>query len=463
MTAGKDITLVHISLSRPRTVPMGVLYIAAALERIGVAVDLRDYPAESYLALDPDDLVSALDDAAPVIGVSCMSDALPFVLYSLQQLRAGHPEKRIILGGPGPTGAAAELLEHFPSVDVVVIGEGEETAAEVVPHLIAGSDGELGQVKGIAFRSGDQVCVTGERARIRDLDRLPMPSYDCLPMSEYHFVNLVLSRGCPFKCTFCDVAPMWQRRNRRRSVDSVVDELVFLHREYRLRNFEFADETFVLNRKHVLRFCERLREERLDVEWACTGRIDLMNEELLEEMSASGCRGLFFGIESGSNHVLGQIRKEFTAEQAVEGIFTAQKYMRVVASFIWGFPGESREDFLKTLFLILFLEQHGVDARLNRLSPFALTPLYQQHRDQLIRRRDGAIHAAHDPFQTSALRPQIAALIDRYPTVFPEFYWLPTPDLEDKAAMVDALNRHRHLGGWPAASTAPREAMRHDS
>lgn len=449
--ANPDLTLAHISLSRPRTVPMGPLYIATVLGQAGLSVELRDFVADSYLELEPDRFVSFLEDSAPVLGVSCMSDVLPFVLCALEQFKRQHPGKTLVLGGAGPTGVAAELLESFSFVDAVVLGEGEETALELMRCLSGGSRSDLDKVRGIAYRNGAQVHVNGRRERIRDLDQLPLPTYGSVSMTDYRLVNIVGSRGCPFKCTFCDVAPMWQRRNLRRSVDSIIDEIILLRDDFGTRSFEFSDETFVLNQKHVLTFCERLRREDLDVEWACTGRIDLMNPELLSEMRSSGCRAVFYGVESGSDHVLRQIKKEFTAQQAVEVILETRKHMHVVASFIWGFPEESRDDFLKTLFLILYLEQHGVDARLNRLSPFALTPLFEQHRDDLVWLEDSSVHAGHDPFQISALRPEVADLVRAHPGVFPEFGWLPTPELTEKLRMVDSLSRHRHSGGWPAA------------
>jgi anaerobic magnesium-protoporphyrin IX monomethyl ester cyclase len=336
-------------------------------------------------------------------------------------------------------------------VDAVVLGEGEETAVELVRCFRSSKRAGLDTIPGIAFRSNGQVHVTDRRERIADLDQLPLPGYSKLNMADYRLVNIVSARGCPFKCTFCDVAPMWQRRNLRRSVDSVVDEIILLRDTFGTRRFEFSDETFVLDRRRVLALCDRLRREQLGVEWACTGRVDLMTPELLDTLCSAGCRAVFYGVESGSDSVLERIKKEFTARQAVEVILETRKRMHVVASFIWGFPEESREDFLKTIFLLLDLEQHGVDARLNRLSPFSLTTLFAQHRNELIWLEDRSVHSGHDPFQLSALRPDVAKLVRSHPGVFPEFWWLPSPQLTEKVHMVGTLGRHRHTGAWPAA------------
>lgn len=440
-----DFTLVNISADSPRSVPTGPLYIASVLERAGYAVDFREYTFGSFGDLDAKKFLPTLDDSADIVGLSCISDAMPFVIDALEKFRRKHPEKTVVLGGPGPSGVAREIIRTFPFIDIVVVGEGEATIVEVMDCLRNGDRRDLAHVGGICYRDGEDVCATPVRERVADLDTLPFPDYGKLDMEKYSLVNIVFSRGCPYQCTFCDVSPMWQRKHVRRSIDGVIDEIRYLRDRYGKTNFEFTDETFVLKKDEVIRFCESLRREQLGVKWACTGRVNLITDDLLAELRSSGCQALFFGIESGSDSVLRDIRKNFTSRQALEVLTRSSESLRVVASFIWGFPTESARDLLRTMAMMIYLSQIGVDCRLNRLAPFALTPLYETYRNDLIYPEIQYVSSSTDPFKTLNYNRDIAALVEKHPSVFPEFFWLPTKQLEEKCRMVDRLGRHSHV------------------
>ena len=447
----KDVTLINASLARVRTVPAGILSVAAVLSRAGRRVAVRDYSFASDGALDMKTFLGICEDSTGVIGVGCMADSLPFVVHALEAFKERHPDRFVVVGGPGPSGVARELLEHFSRIDAVVIGEGELTMRELVDCLVGGDRADIERVKGICYRLGDEVRETAARERIRNLDELPLPLYESLPMEEYSLVNIAFSRGCPYRCTFCDVSPMWQRKHTRRSGESVIEEIAYLKDRFGKTDIEFTDETFVLKRPEVLALCAALTDRGLGVKWACTGRVNLVDEELLVEMARSGCRALFYGIESGSDAVLDRIRKDFTARQAMEAVQMTVKHVRPVASFIWGFPFETREDFLRTVLMTIYFSQIGADARLNRLAPFPLAPLTEEYADRL-EWFDGQVGSSPlDPFQTFALSDEIRGMIRRWPRVFPGFYWLPTGGREEKLRMVEALGRYRPASEWPAA------------
>jgi anaerobic magnesium-protoporphyrin IX monomethyl ester cyclase len=445
----KDITLVCISMSQPRTTLPGPLYIAAVLEKAGYGVDFRDYAVKSYWDLDPVGFLSDLDDSADVIGLSCTSDLLPFAIYALKGLKQKQPAKTIVLGGAGPTGVAKEILESFPFVDIVVLGEGELTILEVMECLTKGEKSDLRAINGICYRDGEGVFMTPGRERIKDLDQLPFPLYERVRMQEFPLISIVFSRGCPYKCTFCDVAPMWKHRNYRRSIDGVISEIRFIKDKYGNTDFEFTDETFVLDRDEIMAFCERLRREQIEITWACTGRINLITDELLAEMAASGCKAIFYGIESGSDRVLEKVKKDFSAREAVEIIRKTLVHMHAVASFIWGFPFETEDDLLKTLLLMVYLSQMGIDTRLNRLAPFALTPLYSEYGDRLICFEELYTFSPGDPFQAQTHRGEIRDLIREFPSVFPEFLWFPADRLAEKSRLIESLSSHWYRPDWP--------------
>lgn len=445
----REITIVPASAYQPRTAPLGPLYIAAVLEREGYRIDFRDYAVKSYWDLNTSGFLSELNDCANVIGLSCTSDLLPFVIGAVRELKLRHPGKTIILGGPGPTGVAREILESFPYVDIVVVGEGEMTIVEVMECLSNGTRADLRLVRGICYRDGEEVIVTPERERIRDLDQLPLPLYDCVEMEDFPLINIVFSRGCPYKCTFCDVAPVWKHRNYRRSIDGVISELKYLTRKYGKRKFEFTDETFVLKPSETMAFCERLSREQIGIEWACSGRINLSAEGLLSQMASSGCEALFYGVESGSDYVLEGVRKDFSADEVIEVIGKTLKHMHAVASFIWGFPFETKDDFLKTILLMVYLSQIGVDTRFSRLTPFALSPLYKEYKGRLVDVDEAYSMSRGDPFRAQPYQSEIRTLIKTFPNVFPEFRWFPADDLTEKSRLVESLYNHWNRTQWP--------------
>lgn len=424
------------------------------LNEAGYRVTVRDYAAQSYRELDAREFGCLCEDGSDIVGVGCMSDTLPFIVHALEGFKAKHPEKTIILGGPGPTGVARELLEAFRFIDVVVKGEGERTMLELMDCIVGGERGDLVRVAGICCRDGSEVYDTPARERIKNLDELPLPRYESIPMEEYALVNLVFSRGCPYHCTFCDVAPLWGREHHRRSPENVIEELAFLKERFGKRHFEFTDETFVFKRAAVSDFCRALRAKGLDVDWSCTGRVNLIDEELLKEMSGAGCRALFFGIESGSDRVLANIRKDCTAREAVAALQLTGRFMKPVASFIWGFPFESVEDVAQTLLLMVYLSQVGVDTRLNRLAPFALAPLFKEYGDRLVRLQGKRSASPKEPFEASVLPPEARDLIAKHPRIFPEFFWFGCERFDEKMQMVNLLDRHWHTPEWPAGNEA---------
>ncbi len=436
------ITLVNVSFSHPRTVPAGILSIAAVLERAGHRADVRDFPVRSYRELNAGAFCAFLEGAQAIVGVGCMSDTLPFILGALERFKAAHPRSTVILGGPGPTGVADEIIATFPFVDIVVRGEGEYTMRELMDAVEHGGMLDLERVKGISWRWGTEAVSNPPRERIADLDELPMPLYERIPMDDYALINVVSSRGCPYRCTFCDVAPLWERKHHRRGAASIIGEMEYLKRRYGKTNFEFTDETFVLRREAVLEFCAALRKRDLGVRWSCTGRVNLVDDELLAEMAACGCGGLFFGVESGSDPVLARIKKDCTAAEVVEAMHRTRRHMGAVASFIWGFPFETPQDLAQTLLVMIYLARIGVDTRLNRLAPFPLAPLYREFGSSLADLPEGGGASPLEPFEPSNLPGDVRRLVKNYPGLFPEFYRFDSMTFEKNAEMIAALDRH---------------------
>ncbi len=412
-------------------VPLGPLYITSTLEEKGWEVEFRDYLVDSSSygePLDPQSICSFLDRSADILGISCASELLPLALLAVEKLKQVQPQKTVILGGIGPAGAAEEILQNFSSVDIVVRGEGEQTIGEVMARLKAGK--EVGNVTGISYHQGDKVFSNPNRPRIRNLDGLPFPAYDRIKIDNYSHLGIYSGRGCPYRCTFCDVSPFWLRQNFNRSVENIIEEIILLMERYHQRRFDIMDDIFVLDKQRVLAFCEGIRKRNLDIEWACCGRIDLMDQELMVNMAESGCTWVFYGIESGSDNVLRRIRKGFSKAEARAVISESRQHFQVAASLMWGFPFETLEDFYETADLISFMGDRDCSVDLYLLAPLPFSPLYRQYSCclELAEGKCSRILGAENR--------EMLHFIHTYPGVSQWFYRYPTPHYQEKYEMV---------------------------
>ena len=237
MTA--DITLVNLNMlfmrygeeiERELHVPLGPLYLARALENAGLAVDFRDYQVvDSDEPFDMEVFLEFLRDPAPIIGLSCMANLLPFTVLAFKALRERYPDHTLVLGGVGSTAVDDKILTRFPWIDVVCRSEGERTAPELIRAIQNRSD--LAAVDGVSYRQNGQVRRNPDRARITDLDTIPFPAFEKVDLGRYAGYGLMTSRGCPYLCTFCSVAPVWNHQSYSRSPRNIVDEMAFINQE----------------------------------------------------------------------------------------------------------------------------------------------------------------------------------------------------------------------------------------
>ncbi|HLP60986.1 MAG TPA: radical SAM protein [Candidatus Deferrimicrobium sp.] len=414
-----DITLVNLSYRfkeqrEPGSpVPLGCLYLVSALEEKGYAVDFKDYPLDSRdRSLSIDSLVSFLSASSDVLGVSCCSDSLPTALAALKKVKAEAPQKYIILGGVGPTGTAAEILRNFPFIDVIVKGEGEKTIVEIMDRHRSGI-GEPPAINGIAYHTQEGVYLNPPRERIKDLDKISLPAYHKINPAAYSNLGLVTARGCLYRCDFCDAAPFWHNQVIRRDIEKIIRELKTFHVHYPHQTVQLYDETFTMDKKRVLRFCRRLKEENLDLRWSVMTRIDLVDKELMKEMSAAGCCTVLYGMESGSDRLLHKMGKKYNTREAKEKILHSLDYFQVLTPVIWGFPFETTADFYETMEFAASVSEMGAVPLLNLLTPFSLSPLYAKYKDTLKFSRElyEACHLIQDE--------EVIGLIAKHPHIFP--------------------------------------------
>jgi anaerobic magnesium-protoporphyrin IX monomethyl ester cyclase len=273
------------------------------------------------------------------------------------------------------------VLGQSPELDCYVREEYEAVAPRLIYALSTGAP--LKGVNGIAYRTGDEVKVTDPPVPLKDYDSLPLPAYDLLPSLEPYFVTapagkpftiLYTSKGCPFRCSFCTVAGTpWKMR----TAGPILEELKLLKERYKLRTASFFDETFTFNRKRVEELSRRMKEEDLDIKWYCNTRAHLVDRELLDLMHSAGCRGISFGIESGSQRILDSVEKHITVDQAKNAIrWSKEAGIKTFCSFIIGLPGENWETVQETLDFVQ--ETLPNSAQFNVAVPYPGTRLYEQ-------------------------------------------------------------------------------------
>ena len=327
--------------------PLGLGYIAASLIKQGVAVELVD-----CTFLTREEALAKVKRSKPqIIGFYSMFSMKKTTMKLAASLQKDC--ELLVVGGPLPT---LEPMSYLDVFDVAVQGEGEEAMVEIAECHRKGID--LSCVKGIAYKDNGVVKFTLPRNHVEDLDSLPFPSRDLFDNEAYkqHYVTrfgysispLITSRGCPFSCDFCS-RPVFGQNFRARSAGNVVDEveeLVGLGYD----RVWFADDCFTLNRERLLDVCDELVNRKVDVSWECLSRVDTMDREVAARMRRSGCVRVFFGIESGTNEVLGLMQKQITVKQARKAVHGAKEAgLRVGAFFILGYPGESDETVLDTV------------------------------------------------------------------------------------------------------------------
>ena len=231
-------------------------------------------------------------------------------------------------------------------------GPGEVTFAEIVKALKQNKN--FNDINGILYQKNGMIYKTAARQQVEDLDMLPFPDRSDFDVNQFSRITdkesatalVITSRGCPYNCTFCD------NRNRfykTRSPDYIVNELLEC-KQMGYRSIMFWDEVLTLNRQHIVSLCKEMMEQNLDMPWGCITRVDCVDEEIIRLMGKAGCNNIFFGVESGNQHILDQINKKISLQQCRDAFrICRQEGMATGAYFIVGFPGETKAEIIKTL------------------------------------------------------------------------------------------------------------------
>jgi radical SAM superfamily enzyme YgiQ (UPF0313 family) len=338
--------------------PLGLCYIAGALEQDRHEVDIMDMNSGR---VSDKALVKHIEQS-PIVGIGGLITEYDEVVRLVKVIKQANENRIVVLGGPLATTHSEELLVAS-GADVAVIGEGEQTIRELV-GAIEHEPVSRNIIKGIVYRDVDRVVAHPPREPEMNLDNIPHPARHLLDMRKYsthHFktfgikvpkmksTTLTSSRGCVYKCSYCDRQACGTRWYAR-SPQDIISEMQDLKDDYGIRGFVFNDDTFVINRKRVLDFCSLLVKELPDAVWYCNGRVNLMDEEMIQAMAKSGCAGIAYGIESGNQAILDSVHKQITLEQVERITALTKKYgIHVTGYFMLGILGDTRQTIQETL------------------------------------------------------------------------------------------------------------------
>jgi radical SAM superfamily enzyme YgiQ (UPF0313 family) len=418
--------MAHVTLIRPPVLypkfrpsssvnaipPLGLAYVAGALRGSGHEVTCVDAPGEAHTrfricAQDPSllqnglntpEIVARIPVSTEVIGISCMfSFDWFYIIELIREIRAKFPTQFLVLGGEHATADHDYILRTMPEVDACILGEGENKILGLLDALkrgvpktdlpgVAVFDSVAGKVRKNNERDGEY--------RIRDVDSIPRPAWDLLPLRSYldsghgygslssRAMPMLASRGCPHVCTFCSSPGMWTTRWKAREVSDVIDEIKSYVREYAVNRIEFYDLTLVIDKRWVLEFCRRLIDEKLGITWAMSSgtRTEALTPEVLALLKESGCQKLTYALETGNPEINLIIKKKIEYKRSLSSLVEAVRQGIVIKNtVILGFPFHTMKDvLLEYLFAIRLAWLGSNDIAFFSFSPYPGSELHDQ-------------------------------------------------------------------------------------
>ena len=375
---------IYTTIGNQVALPMALITIGGALEAAGYEVRLVD------ANIDPgwEPKLRAALDGALALGITTLTGPMAaHCAQSAKKVRRWRPDLPIILGGWHPS-LLPEGTAKQPWCDVVVKGQGEITAVELMQALETGRD--LVEVPGLYFKRGGQVVSSGERP-YADINTLPKKAYHLIDLRPYyaknrgvHWVQYFTSYGCPYDCTYCSNPTVYQRRWNVLKVERIVAELRELVERYDARYVGFVDDNFFVNERHMVELCGAIVASGLKFQWSAQGRADRIarySERAMERVRASGCDHIFFGAETGSENVLTLMRKRETNEDVMRSAARCRRHgITSGFYFIFGYPGETESDIGATLALIDQIRAANPVAEIytNIFTPYPGCPAYDE-------------------------------------------------------------------------------------
>lgn len=408
----------HVALIRPSTIttadavgedaapPLGIAYLAAYLRRCGHVVSVVDGLGEALDRYTPieglatgmrhglsdEEIVDRIEPDAEIIGVSIMfSLEWTFSRDLVSKIRERFPNAYIVAGGEHVTALPEFSLDNCAALDCCVLGEGEQSLADLIKAL--SDQTNLADVNGLCIRGDWRHLRTQPRSRMRDLDELPRPAWDLVPIEAYldggvmtgvnfgRSMPMLASRGCPYRCTFCSNPVMWGTLWRARDPRDVFDEMCDSMDRLGATNFDFYDLTAIVRREWIVEFCKLIIASGRTLTWQLPSgtRSEAIDAEVTRLLFDSGCRYVNYAPESGSDEILERIKKRVSKPKMLESMRGAVgNGINVKANLILGFPGERLRDVVHTYRFVVSMSLAGIqDVSVFPFSPYPGSALFE--------------------------------------------------------------------------------------
>lgn len=389
--------------------PLGLAYLTAALKSDGHDVDCLDAFAEDMDRFTPinntdllanglplEKIISRISTDVKLVGISCMfSNEWINTSIIIKKIKQLFPNIVLVLGGEHVTADHEYILSHYPEVDCCILGEGEEKLKILAKKLREGET-DFSKIEGITYwDQNSQKAVTNPFAyRIKNINDIVPPDWDALPLRNFldrgygmsmqgkRTIPMLLSRGCPYRCTFCSNEKMWTTKWISRDPDAAIQEIKNYIQKYQVDHIDFFDLTAVVNRSWTIDFCKKLINENLNITWSLPSgtRSEALDFEVLSYLRKSGCTKITYAPESGSKIMSKKIKKNVTLEKMLRSMRHAVKLDMVVkANIIFGFPEERYRDILWNFVFLLKMALIGVhDVPCFGFTPYPGSELFRQ-------------------------------------------------------------------------------------
>ena len=387
--------------------PLGLAYVAATLRKSGYEVRCVDAVGEAplqrtvsenskfmYFGLTIKEILQHLSIREfNVLFVSLMfSHEWPMTKSIIKTIKKIYPDIILVCGGEHITACPEFCMEECPEIDICVFGEGEETSVDILKAIEKKES--LSKVNGIVYRSEEKIIKNPTRSRISQLDTIPLPAWDLFPVENYlsnglgYGVNpgrtmpMLISRGCPYQCTFCSSPKMWTTKCQARDPDCVIEEMQFYIDKYKATNFDFYDLTTIVRKDWIVKFCQKVIKKNWNISWQMPSgtRSEALDDETLGLMMLSGQKHISYAPESASKTTLTKIKKKIKIENMKKSIRSAlSKGMSVKLNLMLGFPDETHKEVRETLAFVIHAAFMGVDdVYLASFAPYPGSELFDQ-------------------------------------------------------------------------------------
>lgn len=370
----------------PYSLPLGLAYLIPFLRKANHKVEVLDINGYQYSREEVKEHIKKLD--CDIICTGGLLTQYKYLKFLTAALKKYHPNVPIVIGGNIANEIPHLLFKHTSS-DILMLGEAEITICQLADALE--NRAPFKNIDGLAYKENDNVIYTAPRKIIENIDSIPFPEWDLFPVetyiqnyqkvaNNYRAMPMIITRGCPFVCKFCYHSFM-NEKARFRTPDNIISEMKYLIDKYKINSVMFYDDLFLLNRKIVEELCDMLIQQKIDLKWNCLTRLEMLDENLILKMKKAGCIFISYGMESGSQTILDNMRKGINIQNAKETYKRIRKLGLInFGTFMLGYPGENMKTIRET---VDYCKELGLPAAFFFATPYPGTALYEEWKHKI--------------------------------------------------------------------------------